>query len=177
MSNVEPDIITLGKSIGNGHPLSVTITRKDIADIFNNGMEYFNSFGGNPVSCAVGQAVLNVIKDEDLQSNAFEVGSYLFQGLLNLKNRYEIIGDVRGRGLFLGVELIKESNHNHIISASEEAKTAINLMRDKNILLSTDGPDNNVIKIKPPLVFNRKNADYLLDSFDNVLSEMTIKVK
>ena len=175
MSNVEPDIITLGKSIGNGHPLSVTITRKDIADIFNNGMEYFNSFGGNPVSCAVGQAVLDVIKEEDLQSNALEVGSYLFQGLLNLKNKYEIIGDVRGRGLFLGVELIKESNQ--MIPASEESRTAINLMRNRNILLSTDGPDNNVIKIKPPLVFNRKNADYLLDSFDNVLSEMTIKVK
>ncbi len=104
-----------------------------------------------------------------------EVGSYLFKGLLNLKNKYEIIGDVRGRGLFLGIELIKESSQ--MISASEEARTAINLMRDKNILLSTDGPDNNVIKIKPPLVFNRKNADYLLDSFDNVLSEMTIKVK
>ena len=175
MSSVKPDIITLGKSIGNGHPLSVTITRKDIADMFNNGMEYFNSFGGNPVSCEVGQAVLDVIKDEGLQNNALEVGSYLFQGLLNLKNNYDIIGDVRGRGLFLGVELIKESNQ--MIPASEEAKTVINLMRDKNILLSTDGPDNNVIKIKPPLVFNRKNADYLLESFDKVLSEMTIKVK
>tara|TARA_B100000073_G_scaffold225842_1_gene188271 strand:- start:322 stop:855 length:534 start_codon:yes stop_codon:yes gene_type:complete len=175
MSSVKPDIITLGKSIGNGHPLSVTITRKDIADMFNNGMEYFNSFGGNPVSCEVGQAVLDVIKDEGLQNNALEVGSYLFQGLLNLKNNYDIIGDVRGRGLFLGVELIKESNQ--MIPASEEAKKAINLMRDRNILLSTDGPENNVIKIKPPLVFNRKNADYLLDSFDSVLSEMTIKVK
>ena len=175
MSSVKPDIITLGKSIGNGHPLSVTITRKDIADMFNNGMEYFNSFGGNPVSCEVGQAVLDVIKDEGLQNNALEVGSYLFQGLLNLKNNYDIIGDVRGRGLFLGVELIKESNQ--MIPASEEAKKAINLMRDRNILLSTDGPENNVIKIKPPLVFNRKNADYLLESFDKVLSEMTIKVK
>ena len=175
MSSVKPDIITLGKSIGNGHPLSITITRKDIADMFNNGMEYFNSFGGNPVSCEVGQAVLDVIREEGLQSNALEVGSYLFQGLLNLKNNYDIIGDVRGRGLFLGVELIKESNH--MIPASEEAKKAINLMRDRNILLSTDGPENNVIKIKPPLVFNRKNADYLLDSFDSVLSEMTIKVK
>ena len=175
MSSVKPDIITLGKSIGNGHPLSVTITRKDIADKFNNGMEYFNSFGGNPVSCEVGQAVLDVIREEGLQSNALEVGSYLFQGLLNLKNNYDIIGDVRGRGLFLGVELIKESNQ--MIPASEEAKKAINLMRDRNILLSTDGPENNVIKIKPPLVFNRKNADYLLDSFDSVLSEMTIKVK
>ena len=105
--NVVPDIVTMGKSMGNGHPLSAVVTTKKIADLFDNGMEYFNSFGGNPVSCAVGHAVLNVIKDEELQKNALDVGIYLKERLNDLKEQFPIIGDVRGRGLFLGVELEK----------------------------------------------------------------------
>ena len=101
MSGVVPDIITLGKSIGNGHPLSVVITKKNIADIFNNGMEYFNSFGGNPVSCEIGQAVLDVIKEEKLQENASITGDHLLDGLKNIQNKYNIIGDVRGRDYLL----------------------------------------------------------------------------
>ena len=173
MSGVEPDIITIGKSIGNGHPLSVVITKKHIAESFNNGMEYFNSFGGNPVSCKIGQAVLNVIKEEKLQKNAYETGAYLLDGLKVLKDKHNIIGDVRGRGLFIGIELIK--NYDAMIPASIEAGLVVNQLKQKGILISSDGPDHNVLKIKPPLVFNKENADYLLDTLESVLSENNFK--
>ena len=173
MSGVEPDIITIGKSIGNGHPLSVVITKKHIAESFNNGMEYFNSFGGNPVSCKIGQAVLNVIKEEKLQKNAYETGAYLLDGLQVLKDKHNIIGDVRGRGLFIGIELIK--NYDAMIPASIEAGLVVNQLKQKGILISSDGLDHNVLKIKPPLVFNKKNADYLLETLDSVLSNNNFK--
>ena len=173
MSGVEPDIITIGKSIGNGHPLSVLITKKHIAESFNNGMEYFNSFGGNPVSCKIGQAVLNVIKEEKLQKNAYETGAYLLDGLKVLKDKHNIIGDVRGRGLFIGIELIK--NYDAMIPASIEAGLVVNQLKQKGILISSDGPDYNVLKIKPPLVFNKKNADFLLETLGSVLSNNNFK--
>ena len=164
---VIPDIVTMGKSMGNGHPLSAVVTTREIADSFNNGMEYFNSFGGNPVSCAVGQAVLDVIKEEGLQENALEVGSYLLNQLKNLQNQHDLIGEVRGRGLFIGIELVKDE----LVPAAAEAQTIVNHMKDKGLLLSTDGPDHNVIKIKPPLVFNKKNADELVEKLDETMSE------
>ena len=167
--NVVPDIVTMGKSMGNGHPLSAVVTTKKIADLFDNGMEYFNSFGGNPVSCAVGHAVLNVIKDEELQKNALDVGLYLKERLNDLKEQFPIIGDVRGRGLFLGVELVKNEN---LLPAKTEAHSIVNQMKENNILLSIDGPDHNVIKIKPPLVFNKENADELVLTFSKVLSNI-----
>ena len=167
--NVVPDIVTMGKSMGNGHPLSAVVTTKKIADLFDNGMEYFNSFGGNPVSCAVGHAVLNVIKDEELQKNALDVGIYLKERLNDLKEQFPIIGDVRGRGLFLGVELVKNEN---LLPAKTEAHSIVNQMKENNILLSIDGPDHNVIKIKPPLVFNKENADELVLTFSKVLSNI-----
>ena len=174
MSGIIPDIITLGKSIGNGHPLSVVITKKNIAQAFNNGMEYFNSFGGNPVSCEVGQAVLDIIKQEELQKNAHETGAYLLDGLKDIQNKYNIIGDVRGRGLFIGIELIK--NYDKMVPAQDETELVVNQMRQKGVLISSDGPDHNVLKIKPPLVFNRNNADYFLESFEAVMSENDFKV-
>lgn len=174
MSGVIPDIVTLGKSIGNGHPLSVVITKKNIAEAFNNGMEYFNSFGGNPVSCEIGQAVLDIIKQEELQKNAHETGAYLLDGLKDIQNKYNIIGDVRGRGLFIGIELIK--NHDKMMPAPDETELVVNQMKQKGILISSDGPDHNVLKIKPPLVFNRNNADYFLESFEAVMSENDFKV-
>ena len=164
---VVPDIVTMGKSMGNGHPLSAVVTTREIADSFNNGMEYFNSFGGNPVSCAVGQAVLDVIKEEGLQENALEVGSYLLNQLKNLQNQHDLFGEVRGRGLFIGIELVKDE----LVPAASEAQTIVNQMKDKGLLLSTDGPDHNVIKIKPPLVFNKKNADELVKKIDETMSE------
>ncbi len=169
MSGVVPDIITLGKSIGNGHPLSVVITKKNIADIFNNGMEYFNSFGGNPVSCEIGQAVLDVITEEKLQENALKTGEYLLHGLNSIQNKYDIIGDIRGSGLFIGIELIKDMDN--MIPAVEEADIVVNAMQKKGILISSDGSDHNVLKIKPPLVFNKKNANYFLESFEAIMTK------
>lgn len=159
---VVPDIVTLGKPIGNGHPIGAVITTPEIAASFANGMEYFNTFGGNPVSCAVGLAVLDVIRDEGLQENALDVGNYLIQGLRDLAGRHPLISDVRGQGLFLGFELR---------SAADEASELVNRMKDLGVLLSTDGPLHNVIKIKPPLVFSRADADLLCARLDTVLSK------
>ena len=130
-------------------------------------MEYFNSFGGNPVSCAVGRTVLEIIEKEKLQENAYLIGKYLIKELNGLKMRHSLIGDIRGRGLFLGVELIRD--HEKLIPASSEAYQIINDMKDQGVLLSTDGPDHNVIKIKPPMLFTKNNADQLLDTLDQLL--------
>ena len=165
--NVVPDIVSLGKSIGNGHPLSVVITTKEIADRFNNGMEYFNSYGGNPVSCAIGKAVLEIIEEEELQKNANEVGIRLLKMLQELEKKHEQIGDVRGKGLFLGVEIMEGSDFSQ--PSKEIATTIVNKMKDSGILLSTDGPDHNVIKIKPPMVFNFQNACQLAETLDRIL--------
>ena len=153
---VVPDIVTLGKPIGNGHPLGAVITTPGIAASFANGMEYFNTFGGNPVSCAVGLAVLDVIRDERLQENARDVGDYLMRGLRGLAERHPLISDVRGLGLFLGFEL----------TDAHEADELVNRMKERGVLLSTDGPRHNVIKIKPPLIFSRGDADLLLEGLD-----------
>ena len=166
---VVPDIVTMGKSMGNGHPLSAVITTHEIADTFNNGMEYFNSFGGNPVSCAVGQAVLNVIRDEGLQAHAEHVGNYLLQKLQSLQNDHDIIGDVRGRGLFIGIELVRDYE---LTPAANEAHTIVNSMKEKGVLLSTDGPDHNVIKIKPPMIFSKDNAHELVSKIDETIAEL-----
>ena len=158
---VVPDIVTLGKPIGNGHPLGAVITTPEIAASFANGMEYFNTFGGNPVSCAAGLAVLDVIRDESLQENARTIGDYLIAGLRHLAERHPIISDVRGLGLFLGFEL----------PGAAEASDLVNRMKEEGILLSTDGPRHNVIKIKPPLVFGRREADLLIDRLDAILPQ------
>ena len=165
--NVVPDIVSLGKSIGNGHPLSVVISTKEIADRFNNGMEYFNSYGGNPVSCAIGKAVLEIIEEEELQKNAREVGIRLLKMLQELKRKHEQIGDVRGKGLFLGIEIMEGSDFSQ--PSKEIATIIVNKMKDSGILVSTDGLDHNVIKIKPPMVFNFQNACQLAETLDRIL--------
>ena len=165
--DVVPDIVTLGKPIGNGHPLGAVVTTPEIAASFDNGMEYFNTFGGNPVSCAVGLAVLDVIENEGLQEHALAVGNVLKAGLERLKRRHEVIGDVRGMGLFLGVELVTDRDTQE--PATELAKSVIEEMKNRGILLSTDGPLNNVLKIKPPLVFSELNADLLVKTLGEVL--------
>ena len=170
MSSVQPDIVTLGKSIGNGHPLSAVITTKHIAETFNNGMEYFNSFGGNPVSCKIGQSVLDIIEDEGLQNNAQEAGKYLLNGLNLLQQKNSLIGDVRGRGLFIGVEIIK--NNNKLSPDAIVADKIVNALRHKRVLISSDGPNHNVLKIKPPMVFNIQDADYLLESLEAVMKKI-----
>jgi 4-aminobutyrate aminotransferase-like enzyme/Ser/Thr protein kinase RdoA (MazF antagonist) len=166
---VVPDIVTLGKPIGNGHPLGAVVTTPEIAASFDTGMEYFNTFGGNPVSCAVGLAVLDVIRDESLQSRALRVGTHLRARLIELMERHLVIGDVRGRGLFLGVELVMDRAVR--LPATDQAAYVINRMKDHGILLSSDGPDDNVLKIKPPLVFSEEDADRLAAALDSVLAE------
>ena len=168
--DVVPDIVTLGKPIGNGHPLAAVITTPEIADSFANGMEYFNTFGGNPVSCAVGMAVLDVIEEEGLQAHAQAVGSKLVAGLEELGTRHGLIGEVRGRGLFLGAELVRDRET--LEPAAEEASWIIEAMKERGILLSTDGPLHNVLKIKPPLPFAEENADQLVTLLDEVLTQV-----
>ena len=145
-------------------------TRRHRRDGSFNGMEYFNTFGGNPVSCAVALAVLDVIEEEGLQAHAAEVGAHLNSSLMSLAERHPMIGDVRGLGLFLGIELVREAES--LTPATREAAEAVELMKDRGVLLSTDGPFANVLKIKPPLVFSRENADELVAVLDEVLVEI-----
>ena len=142
--NVTPDMVVLGKPIGNGHPLAAVITTQEIAAAFDNGMEFFATFGGNTVSCVIGKTVLEVVQEENLQGHALKVGHYLLEQLKPFKNKYELIGDIRGRGLFLGVELVKDRET--LEPAAEEASFIVNQMREKGILMGTDGPLHNVIK-------------------------------
>ena len=165
---VIPEIVTMGKPIGNGHPLAAVVTTTKIARSFANGMEYFNTFGGNPVSCAVGLAVLDVIRDEELQQNAFEIGAYLRHGLQQLQEKHALVGDVRGLGLFMGIELVR--NRETLEPARSEAAQIVEQMKERGVLLSTDGPLHNVIKIKPPLVFSHADADFLVRELDEVLN-------
>jgi len=164
-----PDIVTMGKPIGNGFPLAAVVTTPEIAASFDNGMEYFNTYGGNPVSCAVGMAVLDVMRDEQLQARALTVGAHLTRGLNSLMARFPIIGDVRGLGLFLGVELVRDRDT--LEPAAAQASYIVNRMRDRGILVSTDGPLHNVIKIKPPLPFGTQDADRFVGTLADVLAE------
>jgi 4-aminobutyrate aminotransferase-like enzyme len=166
---VVPDIVTMGKPMGNGHPLAAVVTTPEIAASFDNGMEYFNTFGGNPVSCAIGLAVLDVIEEEQLQVNALRVGNHVMSGLRGLMDKHPLIGDVRGLGLFVGIELVRD--HETLEPADTEASYIANRMKECGVLLSTDGPYHNVLKLKPPLVFNRENADLLVVTLDKILAE------
>ncbi len=167
--DVVPDIVTLGKPMGNGHPLAAVVTTAGIAGSFDTGMEYFNTFGGNPVSCAIGMAVLDVLEDEGLQANARRVGGHLLHELTALKADHPLIGDVRGLGLYLGVELVADPDTRP--PATGMAQRVKERLRDHRILLSTDGPDHNVLKIKPPMVFSEADADRLVDTLDRILTE------
>jgi 4-aminobutyrate aminotransferase-like enzyme len=160
--------------MGNGHPLAAVITTPEIADAFDNGMEYFNTFGGNPVSCAMGMAVLDVIENEGLQENAQKAGKRLLDGLKVLMDKYPLIGDVRGLGLYNGVELV--SDRQMLTPATKHADYIINRMKDYGILISTDGPFENILKMKPPLVFTEKNADEVVEALDKVLGEDCLQV-
>ena len=167
LHDVIPDIITIGKPLGNGHPIAAVACTQKVAEEFNNGMEFFNTFGGNPVSCAIAKTVLEVIEDEKLQENSLVVGNFLKTNLLELSSKYSIIGSVRGQGLFLGVEFVNKQ----LQPLAEQADYFVNRMKSYGILLSTDGPDHNVIKIKPPLVFSMQNAKDFLKYFTLVLQE------
>ena len=172
--DVVPDIVTLGKPMGNGHPLAAVVTTPEIADAFANGMEYFNTFGGNPVSCAIGMAVLDVIESENLQSNAFKAGNRLLSGLKKLMPKHPLIGDVRGLGLFVGVELVLDRKT--LEPAPEQAAHIINRLKECGILISTDGPLHNVLKLKPPIVFTEQNAAEVAEALDRILDEEALQI-
>jgi len=172
LQDVEPDIVVLGKPIGNGHPLAAVIVKEAIAEAFNNGMEYFNTYGGNPVSMAAGLSVLRVIEEENLQAHAERVGGYLLEQLKRLPEHHAVVGDVRGSGLFIGVELVKDRQT--LEPAVPFIDRVVEKMKERGYLLSTDGPLHNVLKIKPPMVFSMDNADGFARSLDEVLTECTV---
>ncbi|MEO1448094.1 MAG: aminotransferase class III-fold pyridoxal phosphate-dependent enzyme [Bacteroidota bacterium] len=169
LQGVVPDVVTMGKPIGNGHPLAAVVTTRAVADAFANGMEFFNTFGGNPVSSAIGRAVLRLVQEEGLQAHAAEIGDYLLKGLRELQADFPLIGDVRGHGLFLGIELVR--NQESLEPADTETSYLANRMRQRGILMSTDGPHHNILKIKPPMVFGRLEADFLLTELRTVMKE------
>ena len=175
LHDVIPDIVTIGKPLGNGHPVAAVVCTQKVADAFANGMEYFNTFGGNPVSCAIATEVLKTVKRENLQENALQIGEFLKSELKELSKEFPIIGDVRGQGLFLGIELV-DSDLNPL---AEQTNYLVNRMKDYGILMSSDGPNNNVLKIKPPLTFTKENAKELLFYLHKIFAEdfMTLKNK
>ncbi len=164
---VTPDIVVVGKPIGNGHPIGAVVTTAEIAAAFDNGMEFFSTFGGNTVSCAIGLAVLDAVIKERLQANALRVGNRMIEGLRRLMDRYSIIGDVRGSGFFLGVELVR--NRETLEPAAEEASFIADRMRELGILIGTDGTLHNVLKIRPPMPFSDEDADFLLAALSKIL--------
>ncbi len=167
--SVVPDIVVLGKPIGNAFPLAAVITTPEIAASFDNGMEFFSTFGGNPVSCAAGLAVLDVLEEEQLQQNALRVGNGLLGRLEQLQERYPLLGDVRGSGLFLGLDLVRDRATRE--AATEEASYVCNRLRERGILTGTDGPFHNVIKLRPPLIFSDADADLLVTTLEAILDE------
>lgn len=174
LQGVVPDIVTMGKPMGNGHPVGAVVTTPEIAASFANGMEYFNTFGGNPVSCAASLAVLDVLEEEGLQDHARRVGHYLLARLRELTAHHPLIGDVRGRGLFIGVELVLDRET--LKPATRLAAYVVERARERGVLLSTDGPFQNVLKIKPPLPFSHTDADRLVDTLDTILAEDRVRV-
>uniref|UniRef100_A0A672JA47 Ethanolamine-phosphate phospho-lyase n=1 Tax=Salarias fasciatus TaxID=181472 RepID=A0A672JA47_SALFA len=166
-----PDIVTMGKPIGNGHPMSCVVTTTEVAEAFmSTGMEYFNTFGGNPVSCAIGLAVLDVIVKDDLQGNAVRVGRYLVSQLEKQKEKHSLIGDIRGCGLFVGVELVRDRVK--LTPAAAEAQEVIYKLKEQHILLSADGPHRNVLKFKPPMCFSAEDVDEVVQKIDHILTEL-----
>jgi 4-aminobutyrate aminotransferase-like enzyme/Ser/Thr protein kinase RdoA (MazF antagonist) len=164
---VVPDIVVLGKPIGNGYPLGAVVTTPEIATSFDNGMEFFSTFGGNTVSCAAGLAVLQIVNAEQLQAHALHVGEYLLAQLRPLVEQHPIVGDVRGSGLFIGIELVRDRES--LEPATQEASMVVNRLRDEGILIGTDGPFHNVLKIRPPMPFTEGDADVLAAALRKVL--------
>lgn len=165
---VVPDLVTLGKPMGNGFPLAAVVARPDVTRAFGDCTRYFNTFGGNPVACAVGMAVLDVIESHDLLHHVTAVGNDLMQGLRRLADAHELIGDIRGSGLFIGVELVADRATR--AAAPEATQAVVNGLRERRVLVSSSGPSANVLKIRPPLVFGHEHVGQLLDRLDEVLS-------
>jgi 4-aminobutyrate aminotransferase-like enzyme len=167
---VVPDIVTLGKPMGNGHPISAVIARPDLIDEFGSSGMYFNTFGGNPVSCAVALAVLDVLEEEQLMQNAVTVGGYVGDGLRQLQEKYDVIGDVRQKGMFFAVEMVKDRDTRE--PADAEAKRIVESMLARGILMSRIGRRGCILKMRPPMPFNRENADQLLSTLDDCFATL-----
>ena len=166
--SVEPDIVTMGKPMGNGFPVGGVVTRPEILEAFCETTGYFNTFGGNPVAAAAGLAVLEVIEDEGLVENAKEVGGYFRSGLQEMASRHPSIGDVRSAGLFIGIEFSLPSTTE---PDPATASYVINALKERGVLIGAAGAYGNVLKVRPPLCFSRANADFFLETLDAVLSE------
>jgi 4-aminobutyrate aminotransferase-like enzyme len=168
---VVPDIVTLGKPIGNGYSMAAVVTTPAIVQSLVSSCEFFSTTGGNPVACKVGLAVLDVLEKEGLQANARHVGALLRARLIELAEKHPLIGDVRGAGLFIGVELVRDRTT--LEPATEETDAVANRMRDAGVLVGIDGPNLNVFKIRPPLVFDETHAEQLVDALDAALEAIT----
>ena len=168
---VKPDIATMGKPMGNGYPISAVVTSTDVIDAFQQGAHYFNTFGGTPVACAAALAVLAIVEEENLQANALETGDYLKKGLQKIAADQPLIGDIRGSGLFLGIDLVR--NHDDRKPATAETDKAVNLLRERGVLIGSTGQFDNVLKIRPPIVFSMDYADLLLQKLGEVLNEIS----
>ncbi|XP_057667180.1 alanine--glyoxylate aminotransferase 2-like [Diorhabda carinulata] len=174
--DVIPDIVTMGKPMGNGHPVACVVTTKAVSDSFTKtGVEYFNTYGGNPVSCAIANAVFDTIEKENLRENAIVVGEYLLDNCLLLAKKHKCIGDVRGVGLFVGIDLVVDRETRE--PNTKCAKFVLQRMREEHILISVDGPHCNIIKFKPPMVFTKENVDEVISTLDRVFDEYRHKSK
>ncbi|MND84897.1 2,2-dialkylglycine decarboxylase [compost metagenome] len=167
---VVPDIVTLGKPMGNGYPLAGLITYGELVESFGRSAMYFNTFGGSPVAAAAGMAVLDVIEREQLLANAHNVGAYVQQRLDGLAEKHSLIGDVRGKGLFFAVELVRDRTLK--TPAGIEARRVVNDMRERGVLISKIGADDNILKMRPPLVFSIAHAEHFIDTLDAALSAL-----
>ncbi len=168
-SAVVPDIVTMGKPMGAGHPLAVVVTTPEIAADFARESSYFNTFGGNPVSATVGKAVLDIVQRDGLLDNVRNSGTYLLDGLRRLAEKHALIGDVRGKGLFLAVDLVRDRSTRE--PAAEEARAIIERMREAGVLVALIGEKRNAIKFRPPLIFTTEHADIALNALDQALEE------
>ena len=168
--DVVPDIVTMGKPVGAGHPLAVVATTQALATAFANGMEYFNTFGGNPVSSAVGLAVLDVLEQEHLLENACAQGDYILAGIRRLADRFPRIGDVRGQGLFFGIEFVTDRRTKAHDGAT--AAAVVHRALELGVLMGTDGPHDNVIKLRPPMTFTREHSGTLLGVLEQALLDV-----
>jgi len=166
---VVPDIVVLGKPIGNAFPLAAVVTTAEIAASFANGMEFFSTFGGNPVACAAGLAVLDVLRDEGLQENALQAGTAWIRDLRAMQLSYPLVGDVRGSGLFLGIDLVNKRETR--APATDQAAYIVNRLRERGVLAGTDGPHHNVIKLRPPLCFSDSDARLFTSTLTSILGE------
>ena len=169
-----PDIVVLGKPIANGFPLGAVVTTRAIADSFDNGMEFFSTFGGNPVACAAGLATLDVIEEEGLQARALAIGDRLLAGLRDLAQRHPIIGDVRGSGLFLGIELVRHPET--LEPAADETSYLVNRLRENGILTGVDGLHENVVKLRGPLALDDGDVERFLAEMDHLLADDYLRI-